>query len=342
MVIKRGTLYRMVSSIVSLWCLFLSACSMSNQLVPNHIARVLPQGTFQPYTGPINRPIATTGCGHVSPVAPGSSVNETIPANPAVSRGSSTRTYRVHVPAAYQINRPYPVVLVFHGAGGSAAGIEGSTGFSGLAEQQRFIAVYPQGLLNGDGGRPFWASAGPIDYGIDDVLFVSNILDDLQKRLCIDAQRIYATGFSNGGGMSGFLACRLAGRIAAFAPVSGNFYAPPGGCHPGRPVPILDVHGTKDPILPYAGISVSENPAWPLPSIPHWLQDWASRDGCTRGPVTFFQQSTVTGEQWTACQGNATVVHYRTEGGGHSWPRNIGSRSGAEVIWLFFQAYQLL
>src|SRR5713101_3122835 len=74
-----------------------------------------------------------------------------------------------------------------------------------------------------------------------------------------------------------------------------------GYLHPGRPVPILDVHGTKDPILPYAGISVSENPAWPLPSIPHWLQDWASRDGCARGPVTFFQQSTVIGEQWTAC-----------------------------------------
>ncbi len=114
-----------------------------------------------------------------------------------------------------------------------------------------------------------------------------------------------------------------------------------GYLHPGRPVPILDVHGTKDPILPYAGISVSENPAWPLPAIPHWLQDWTSRDDCTRGPVTFFQQSTVTGEQWTNCQGNATVVHYRIEGGGHSWPRNIGSRSGAEVIWLFLQAYRL-
>jgi polyhydroxybutyrate depolymerase len=232
-------------------------------------------------------------------------------------------------------------MLIFHGFGGNDVGMERSTGFSQLADQEDFIAVYPQGLPHGDGGKPFWADVGPIDYGIDDALFVSDVLNDLQAKFCVDSRRIYATGFSNGGGMTNLLACRLAGRIAAFAPVSGDFYAIPAGCHPGRPVPILDFHGTADPVLPYNGISINMNPAWPLPAIPRWLQDWAARDSCAHAPATFLRESRITGEQWTGCQGNAIVVHYRIEGGGHAWPPPIGGRSGAAVIWSFFQSHPL-
>ncbi|MDQ6660921.1 MAG: ferulic acid esterase, partial [Chloroflexota bacterium] len=284
---------------------------------------------------------ATTGCGQASPIPPGSSANMTISSHPAESEGEHTRTYRVHIPKAYDTHIPLAVVLVFHGYSGNAAGMESSTGFSQLADQQHFIAVYPQGLPDGEGGKPIWASIGPFDYGIDDALFVSDMLNDLQSKLCIDAHRIYVTGSSNGGGMSGFLACRLARRIAAFAPISGNFYAIPDGCHPGRAVSILNIHGTKDPILPYTGIPASVNPQWPLPSIPQWLQEWARQDSCTNGPKTFLQKSSVTGEQWTDCKGNATVVHYRIEGGGHSWPSAIGGQSAANVIWLFLQNHPL-
>ena len=155
-----------------------------------------------------------------------------------------------------------------------------------------------------------------MDYGIDDVQYVSKLLDDLQHRLCIDARRIYATGFSNGAGLVDLLACRLAGRIAAFAPVCGDFFTLPGGCHPSRPVPLLYIHGTADPLLPYyTGVS---SPDWPLPPIPQWLQQWALRDGCTTGPVIFLQQPKVTGEQWSDCKRDSIVVHYRIEGGGHA------------------------
>ena len=299
-----------------------------------------PASNYRAYVGPINKPVATTGCGHAAPFLLGKSVNVTIAAHPAVSRGLKTRTYLLHVPSAYQENVSLSVVLIFHGYGGSAAGMEG-TGFSQLAEQQHFIAVYPQGIPDGPGGAPFWASTGPIDYGVDDVQYVSDLLNDLQAKLCVDVQRIYATGFSNGGGMTGFLACRLAGRIAAFAPVSGNFYDSPGGCKPGRPVPILDVHGTADHTLPYNGIPASIYPAWPLPPIPQWLQQWAARDGCTHGPQTFLQNAQLLGEQWTNCQGNGTVMHYRILGGGHGWPQTLGSQSTAATLWHFFQAYPL-
>jgi polyhydroxybutyrate depolymerase len=293
-----------------------------------------------PDSGAINRPIPTTGCGKASPVPPGTTANQAITAHPLAARGHVTRSYLVHVPTGYRNNRPQAVVLVFHGHGGDAAGAESSSGFSALAEQRGFIAVYPQGLLDDD-GLPFWASIGPLDYGIDDALFVSDVLTNLQADFCVDPRRIYATGFSNGGGMSGFLACRLAMRIAAFAPVSGNYYALPGGCHPGRPVPVLEVHGTADQVVPYAGIPASINPAWPLPSVPQWLQDWAARDGCTQGPSIFLQKYGVTGEQWLHCQGGTAVVHYRIEGGGHSPPLTIGGRSTSAIMWDFFQSHPL-
>lgn len=329
-----------IGLVVLLCSLMLASCDISNQVSSRQTLSRTPRPTSQVDVGPINRPVPTTGCGQTSPISPGSSANEMIASHPAVSNGASTRMYRVHVPTTYDTNHPIAVVLAFHGYGGSAVGMEG-TGFSKLADQQNFIAVYPQGLPEGNSGKPFWASVGPIDYGIDDVLFVSDVLNDLQGKFCVDSHRIYVTGFSNGGGMSGFLACRLAGRIAAFAPVSGNFYALPGGCHPGRPVPILDFHGTADTVLPYKGISPTVNPTWPLPPIPQWLQDWASRDGCTTGPVTFLQESRVTGEQWTGCQGNVTVIHYRINGGGHAWPPAIDGRPGIDVIWSFFQAHPL-
>jgi len=288
----------------------------------------------------INRSVPTTGCGKFSAVVPGTTANQLIAAHPAFARGSDTRSYLVHVPARYTATHPQAIVLVFHGHCGDAAEAESSSGFSALAEQRNFIAVYPQGLLD-DSGLPFWASIGPIDYGIDDALFVSDILTKLQTELCIDPGRIYATGFSNGGGMSGFLACKLAMRIAAFAPVSGNYYDLPGGCHPGRAVPVLEIHGTADSIVPYAGIPPSENPVWHLPSIPQWLKDWATRDGCSQGPAIFLQKSDVTGEQWLHCQANVAVVHFRMEGGEHSLPATINGESTAAIMWNFFQSHPL-
>ena len=138
--------------------------------------------------------------------------------------------------------------------------------------------------------------------------------------------------------MSGLLACRLAGRLAAAAPVSGNFYALPGGCQPARPFPILDVHGSADPVLPYQGY---QDPAWSLPSIPQWLQGWAARDGCRSGPTIFLHTSQVMAEQWSVCNANSAVVHYRVEGGGHAWPAKLGENTSLTILWNFFQAHPL-
>jgi polyhydroxybutyrate depolymerase len=294
-----------------------------------------------PATDPRDHLVATTGCGKPSAVPLDTTGLRTIVADPEVSNGATTRTYLVHVPASYRPNTPVPAILAFHGYGGTAAGMERGSGFSILSEQRGFLAVYPQGLPFGDNPAPFWASAGPVDFGIDEIPFVTNLLNDLQSNFCVDAHRIYATGFSNGGGMTGYLACRLAGRIAAFAPASGNFYDIPGHCHPSRPAPILDFHGTADDVVPYDGISASQSPYWPLPSIPEWLAAWAARDGCSSGPIIFLQTTGVTGERWTVCRGQSEVFHYRLNGVGHTLPASINGTSTPLLMWNFFKSHPL-
>ncbi len=321
--------YKMVNVIFVLLLFSLAGC-----------ASLFPSAPTTHHQAPV-APSRIMGCGLASPIAVGKSTTITIAVNPAVSEGRSIRTAIVHVPSRYNSQQRYAVIMSFHGYGGHASGMDASSGFSQLADKQGFLAVYPQALPDGKAVLPIWASVGAIDYGIDESDFVNRLLNTLEEKFCVDAQRIYATGFSNGGGMTNYLACRLASRIAAFAPISGNFYPLPGGCHPGRPVSILDFHGTKDGLLLYTGIPVSKNAAWPLPSIPQWLQEWANRDGCTKGPTVFLRQSNVTGLQWSGCKGGVTVIHYRIEGGGHTGPPPIAGRSSAEVIWNFFRVYHL-
>lgn len=113
----------------------------------------VPISSSQSDYSPINKPVATTGCGLASPIPAGTSTNVTIPSLPTVSEGQHTRTYRVHIPKAYDTFTPLAVVLIFHGHGGNAAGMESYTAFSQLADQQHFIAVYPQGLPDGENGQ---------------------------------------------------------------------------------------------------------------------------------------------------------------------------------------------
>lgn len=124
----------------------------------------------------------------------------------------------------------------------------------------------------------------------DDVGFTGAILDQLQSQYCIDRNRIFATGKSQGGGFVGVLACDpgMSTRIAAFAPVSGAFYETDFGatceplalalspCSPGRrDVPVLNFHGLVDDTIAYSG---GPRRGGCLPQIPHWCRQWAQMD----------------------------------------------------------------
>jgi polyhydroxybutyrate depolymerase len=286
------------------------------------------------------RPTESAGCGRPPPARPGSSVDLEVRADPAVSAGATRRSYRVHVPAGYRPDRAVPAVLLLHGNGGSAADMDADTGLSELADRHGFLAVYPQGISIGV-GRPFWATAGRVEAGVDDLRFVTDLLDDLQRRLCVDPARVGAGGHSAGGGVAARVACDLAGRVAAVATIAGALYTEPGECRPSRAVPVLVIHGTNDPVVPYGGRTPTVE--WPLamPSLPTWVAEWATRDGCTGDPAVFLDTPEVTAGRWSGCRDGAEVVHYRVNGGGHGAPRELGGRPLAQVLWEFFAAHRL-
>lgn len=307
--------------------------------------------TGQPPTGngAVDRPVQTTGCSKGAPIEPGTSTTETM------QSGGISRTYLLHLPRGYTHTTRVAAVLIFHGSDPAdpllLTNLEQNTDFSHLADQEHFIAVYPLAteihtrilFLNIGPSRMRWNTGSMDDPAVNDVLFISDLLNHLQATLCVDPQRIYATGFSSGGGMTGVLACLLAGRIAAFAPVSGSFFVTSAGCYPAHPVSLLEFHGTGDTKVPYTGSHAGGDV---LPSLPQWLRDWATRDGCSSGPTPFFTRSDVTGEQWTKCKDGSAIVHYRIAGGGHAWPGS--SMPGATqmiqatpLIWQFFQEHPL-
>lgn len=334
---------QMVDEVASTLIPAVSPTSPIQSLTSDSTPTFPPQQTGSPGVGVvIDQLVATSGCGRLPSVKAGTSQAQTIAAYPNLARGNATRSYRLHLPVNYKPDQAYPVLLVFHGHGGDAAGTETQTGFSGLADQQHFIVVYPQGLKDDD-NLPMWASVGPAaDYGIDELVFISDLLNKLQKELCVNAKRIYATGFSNGGGMSNYLACRLAGRIAAVAPIAGNYFAlPDGGCQPMRAVSLLVIHGTADNVIAYNGRADKEYPGWPLPAIPDFLSEWASRDSCAKAAVTFLDTKAVRGQEWTGCKDKTGVVHYQIKGGGHDYPGSIEARPTGEIIWTFFNKYEL-
>jgi polyhydroxybutyrate depolymerase len=279
--------------------------------------------------------LRATGCGKTPPAPPGTSVDEIVLSDHILRR------YLLHIPLTYQDTRPTPLVLSFHGHGSSAWVQERLSGFSTLADRADFLVAYPQGTIGPD-GKTGWATGPAKDPKVDDVSFVARLLTQVQSMLCVDAARIYASGFSNGGAMTTLLACKLSGRIAAFASVSGSYFPVAGGCQPGRPVPLLEIHGTGDFVVPYYGSAQLD-----LPPVTEWLAQWATRDGCTQGPLIFWQHDLVTGVHWTDCRGNVQVEHYRLSGGGHTWPRLIAvpgttpAASTAEVIWAFLKNYAL-
>jgi len=217
------------------------------------------------------------------------------------------------------------------------------TGLSRLANQAGFIVAYPQGSLGSD-GHTGW-NTGPANYPhSNDLRFTEDVVHQIQNQLCVNTRRIYATGFSNGGGMTDVLACNMADIFAAFALVSGGIHPVSGGCHPARPVPLLEIHGTADTTVPYNGNPANDRE----PSVQQTLATWVQLDGCSTRPAVSTTQASVTTERWDHCRDGVSVVHYRLRGGVHAWPMP-GSGPGVDghsidattVIWNFLRAYSL-
>jgi len=337
---------RLIRVLPAALCLLITACTGAHAPVRARTPAGATAGLFPAGPGRLtDRPVPSSGCGRRPAVRPGTTARQLIAVPPTAAAGARQRTFWLHVPARYDQARPLPLILAFHGGGGTAAGMEQASGLSALADRRGFMVAYPQGLTQDHAkGLPGWDVSGPRDPyadGIDDGLFVSDVLNAVQAGYCVDPRRIAATGISNGGGMAGYLACVLAGRIAVFAPVEGEFFQIPDGCHPARPAAILDVHVLTDPAAPYAGVPSRGSPDYYALSIPAWLRAWALRDRCRAGPRVSGGQAGATVTGWTGCDGGVSVTGYRLPAGGHSWFRAMGAPAGDTLILAFLAAHPL-
>jgi polyhydroxybutyrate depolymerase len=270
-----------------------------------------------------------------------------------------TRVYTLHVPPGLDKSRPVPLVLVFHGGGGTSAFAERDTGFSAVADRERFLVAYPQGYRKSwNDGRNVADIAAQKDK-VDDIAFIAALLDDVAVDYKVDGNRVFATGISNGGFFSHYLAVNLSSRIAAIAPVSGGL---PESLrerfHPENPVSVLILHGTADPLVPYGGgdVSLFGKKRGRLLPTEEAAGKWADRNGC-RGELV--EGSVINADPrdgcqvrpfaYSGCREGTGVSLYRIENGGHTWPdglqylpkRMVGpvcrDIHGADVIWEFFK-----
>ncbi len=171
------------------------------------------------------------------------------------------RTYLLHLPSGYNGNDPLAMIIAMHGGFGSAANLQNQSQLSVKADASNFIVVYPEGVKSPLKIRTWnagWCCGWASRTNVNDVGFISALIDTLIEKYAVDAKRVYATGMSNGGFMAYRLACELPDKIAATAPVAASMSMT--DCTPSRPVPVIHFHSYLDKNAPYPG-GIGEGPS---------------------------------------------------------------------------------
>jgi polyhydroxybutyrate depolymerase len=271
------------------------------------------------------------------------------------------RTYLVHVPPGDRPETPVPLVVVLHGAFDTAEGMEKTSGFSRLADRERFIVLYPNGmgilgfLQHWNAGHCCGKAA---DDRLDDVGFVAAAIEDASARLNVDRDRVYMAGFSNGGMLAYRFAAERGDLLAAVAPMAASIGGKPSGKAPEwripdpvRRLPILVVHGLSDNVVPYAGGSPAKGGSRTYWSAEESVKFWVARNGCSpQGTDRSLKDGAVRMTSWAACNDNADVALLLIKDWGHVWPGKhftaalpegdpLRDFDAAEILWDFFRSH---
>ena len=232
----------------------------------------------------------------------------------------------------------------------------GFTHFDALADQQSFIVAYPDST-NGN-----WNDTREVSRS-DDVGFLRALIDELERSYPIDPHRVYATGISNGGFFSNRLACELTDKIAAIASVAATMPEPlVSSCKPSRPISVLYMQGTQDPLVPIGGGKIGfrrGRSRGTCISLADAEMFWLAHDHISSAPSAadlpdlVHDGTHVHRQVWTGGRDQTEVVVYTIEGGGHTWPGGpqylpkiiVGKASrnldATVAIWQFFQTHSL-
>jgi polyhydroxybutyrate depolymerase len=290
---------------------------------PSPFPSPLPLPSPQPQPVPLPSPPQPAPSAQPSPVVPapvsGCSGKKGAPGdnNRSVLVGSSQRTFRLHVPANLDPNKPAPIVFLHHGITQTGAAMQSLTKMDEVADSEGFIAVYPDGL------NQTW-NIGVLPGGVDDLGFVDKMLESIEQDQCLNRGRVYQTGFSMGGFFTNYAGCELGNRrYRAAAPASGGAFG--ASTCPGGPLPIMILHGTADSVVAYSsGTSARDL--------------WVKRNGCSSA-VDSVPILGGTCEYHKGCPAEAQVVFCKFDGMDHKWAKGT-YENGSRLIWNFFKKYQ--
>ena len=255
---------------------------------------------------------ATAGCGTAPTLTNGTHT---------ISSGGQNRSFILRLPDNYDRNHPYRLIFGFHWLGGNATDVANGGwvqpyyGLQALANNSA-IFVAPQGLDNG------WANPGGRD-----VAFVDAMLQRIESDLCVDTTQRFSLGFSYGGGMSYALACARPNVFRAVAIYSAGIIS---GCSGGNsPIAYLQVHGTRDSVLPISGARTMRD-------------NFVRNNGCNPAnppepPIGSGQRTSFT---YTGCTPGYPVEWHVFDGDHDAAPTHNGSQWLPGVTWQFFSQFQ--
>lgn len=266
------------------------------------------------------------------------------------------RTYIIKLPQNYyQNDSARAMVIGLHGTGGSADQFEKAYGVDQKADEAGFVAVYPDGVQKQDGLGLLkirtWNAGTCCDFAmytnVNDVKFISTLIDNISSRFHINRKKVYVTGMSNGGMMAYRLASELPDKIAAAGIVSATMVAPKDASKQGV-VPIIHIHSALDTKVPFAGGDGIGD--YIFPPVMEGINYWVNRNHCAADPVAEQRQG-YTLQSWKNGAGSVLIQCYLTEDGGHAWPSSapqgrMGDTPSTAVnatnlIWDFFKRFSL-
>jgi polyhydroxybutyrate depolymerase len=285
-------------------------------------------------------------------IAPSASASIAAPSLPPISSAAAAlvaaRSYRFDIPASYDGHSALPLLVLFHGYGASAAEIAGMVDTITLSTNASMFIATPNGTRDGN-GRRFWnATDACCNFGgvaVDDIAYLSALLDDVASKHAVDPKRIYLAGHSNGGFFAHRAACELSPRIAAIASIAGPTWKDASRCTPTEPVSVAQIQGDADTIIHFEGGHMKDDPSRPAyPSAHETIATWEAKDGCgalAKTDVVYDLDAQLPGtetsvEASTGCPKGIGVELWTVHGMGHN-PR--AGRAWGEALTTFFLAH---
>ncbi|MFY0643880.1 MAG: prolyl oligopeptidase family serine peptidase [Bacteroidia bacterium] len=271
--------------------------------------------------------------------------------------GDRERSFYLYVPK--RIKKSPPVLFCLHGGGGNGPNTASLTNgkFNEIAEREGFIVVYPEGIEKqwNDGRKGDQVTSWKEN--IDDVGFLSEVVDWLDSAYSIDRNEVFTSGMSNGGFMSNRLICDRSDLFKGAAVITASMsldYLPK--CNPSNSVSLIVINGTDDPLVPYNGgsIKVLGKERGNVMSTSDYMDFWKSKNQCSvQHEAQKLEDKADDGTEisvtrYSDCANSSQLILYTVEGGGHTWPggkqylgeRLIGKTSqefnACELIWDFF------